>query len=107
MQSSSQRRLGSMNADVCAFGKPLSSWILNQVQDDGLSGPSLHISFTRLAELEVADRPQFGVLRIVQHRAVDPHLVGPRIGAERIAVPQDDVGHLSGLQAARLLENAE
>ena len=37
---------------------------------------SLHVSFAGLAELEVADRAQPRVGRVVQQRAVDPDLSG-------------------------------
>ena len=70
-------------------------------------GGSLHVSFARLAELEVADRPLLRIVRVVHHRAVDPHPLGPRVVAERIAVPQHDVGHLARRQRAGLVEDAE
>ena len=53
-------------------------------------GSSLHISFARLAEFEIAYRAKPRVGAVVHQRTVDPHLVGARVGAERIAVPQHD-----------------
>src|SRR3546814_5294690 len=55
-------------------------------------------SLARLAQLEVGYRPPFRIIRVEHQRAVDPDLFGAGIDAERIAVPQDDVGHLAGFQ---------
>src|SRR3546814_12407563 len=52
---------------------------------------SFHIPLARLAQFEIADRAALTVERVEQQRAVDPHFFGPRIGAERIAVPQHRV----------------
>ena len=68
---------------------------------------SFHVSFAGLAELEVGDRAKLRVVHVVEQGAVDPDLLRPRVDAERIAVPQHDVGALAGAQAAGLLGDAE
>ena len=68
---------------------------------------SLHVPLARLAELEIADRPPLGIVGVVHQRAVDPHALGPRVVAERIAVPQHHIRHLARRQRARLVEDAE
>ncbi len=46
------------------------------------------------------NRASLRILGIVEQRTVDPHHLGPRIDAERIAVPQHHIGHLPWLEAA-------
>src|SRR3546814_8336547 len=45
--------------------------------------------------------------RVVEQRAVYPDLFGPRVDAERVAIPQNHVSHLAGLQAAGHLVDAD
>ena len=44
---------------------------------------------------------------IKAERAVDEHLLGQCIGAERVAVPNDDIGSLAGLERADAIVQPE
>src|SRR5512134_3022956 len=68
---------------------------------------SLHVSFARLAELEVADRTQSRIAAEVHQRAVDPDALRTGVRAERIGIPEHDVRHLPDLQATRLVGNSQ
>src|SRR3712207_8929343 len=52
------------------------------------------------SELEIRLRLVARIVAVVDERAVDVHLLGLGVDAERVGAPDHHVGHLPGLEAA-------
>src|SRR5882672_12904445 len=64
-------------------------------------------SLARLPELEVRSRLVARVVTVIGQRAVDEHFLCNGVDAERVAAPDDEVGHLPRHERAGLFGDAE
>src|SRR5262245_19468731 len=81
--------------------RPSRSWMASLRAKVSYSRSRVKCSCNVLPHFEIRARLEARIVTIEGERAVDVHLLGHRVHAERISTPEHDVRHLSGFERAR------